>query len=140
MKHTEHTSARTEDPMKMRLNLGALVMASIVGMHLPATAQTEREIGLRTSSEQMEADYRVIAARCGSVAFERAFFKDSMAAVAAGLISTYRDPVEAEKTITALRRNPFILVAKSADCPAQLQQLKEIQKSRSITMKMRGRK
>ena len=30
-----------------------------------------------------------------------------------------RPPAEVEKTITALRRSPFVLVAAPADCPAQ---------------------
>jgi hypothetical protein len=117
--------------MKTRLEFGAFVSAAVFGISLPVAAQTTLAAGLAMPGEQQEADYRVIAARCGTPAFEKAFFKDSKAAVAAGLISKGRDPAEVEKRITSLRRNPFVLVAASADCPAQLVQLKELQKSRS---------
>ena len=126
--------------MKTRFDFGAFVSAAVVGIALPVGAQTTPAAGYSTPSEQQEADYRVIAARCGTPAFEKAFFKDSKAAVAAGLISKGRDPAEVEKRITSLRRNPFVLVAASADCPAQLAQLKEVQKSRGDSLrKGRGR-
>ncbi|CAN5914445.1 hypothetical protein BH11PSE13_BH11PSE13_43360 [soil metagenome] len=88
-----------------------------------------------TGSEQREADLRVIAARCGTPAFERAFFRQSTAAVKAGLISKDRPPAETEKTITQLRRSAFVLVASTSDCPAQLAQLAALQKSRSALIK-----
>lgn len=83
------------------------------------------------SIEQQEADYRVIAARCGTPAFERGFYKQSKAAVAAGLVVKHRDPVQVEKTVTALRRNPVMLIGTQADCPAQLDQLRQLEKDRS---------
>ena len=87
------------------------------------------------SPEQQEADLRVIAARCGTPAYEKAFFNQSKAAVAAGLVSKNRPPAEVEKTITALRRSPFVLVAAPADCPAQIKQLDELRRSRSALLK-----
>jgi len=86
---------------------------------------------LAVATEQQESDDRVIAARCGTPAFEKAFYKDSKAAVAAGLVGRKgRDPADTEKIITALRRNPLLLVSAQADCPAQLARLKDIQKAR----------
>ena len=88
-----------------------------------------------TGPEQREADLRVIAARCGTPAFESAFFKQSTAAVKAGLISKDRTPVDTEKKITALRRSAFVLVASTSDCPAQLAQLAALQRTRSAFIK-----
>ncbi|MBO9515468.1 MAG: hypothetical protein J7549_15240 [Variovorax sp.] len=90
------------------------------------------------SSEQLEADYRVIAARCGTPAFEKSFYKQSRAAVAAGLVTRHRDPAQVEKTITALRRNPVVLVGAQADCPAQLERLRELQKERARVLHKGG--
>ena len=53
----------------------------------------------------------MIAARCGTPAFEKVFYKQSKAAVAAGLVSKNRDAAQVEKNITGLRRSPFVLVA-----------------------------
>ena len=113
--------------MKARIELGALLSASVLGIWVPAEAQTVRQA---TAAEQQEADWRVIAARCGTPAFEKAFYKESRAAVAAGLINKNRPPADVEKTVEALRRSPFVLVASNADCPNQLAQLKELQKTR----------
>ncbi|WP_213953107.1 MULTISPECIES: hypothetical protein [unclassified Variovorax] len=88
------------------------------------------------SGEQQEADYRVIAARCGTPAFERRFYHQSRAAVAAGLVSTNRDTAAVEKTITSLRRSPFVLVAASSDCKAQMAQLEALQKQRSSLVRI----
>ena len=88
-----------------------------------------------TSREQQEADLRVIAARCGTPAFERAFFKQSTAAVKAGLVSKDQSPADTEKKITALRRSAVLLVASTSDCAAQLAQLAALQKSRSALIK-----
>jgi hypothetical protein len=113
--------------MKARIELGALLSASVLGIWVPAEAQTVRQA---TAAEQQEADWRVIAARCGTPAFEKAFYKESRAAVAAGLINRNRPPADVEKTVEALRRSPFVLVASNADCPNQLAQLKELQNTR----------
>ncbi|WP_162573918.1 hypothetical protein [Variovorax sp. PBL-H6] len=115
--------------MKARVELGALLSASIIGISLPVDAQTARP-ATSHAAEQQEADYRVIAARCGTPAFEKGFFKDSRAAVAAGLVNKNRMPADVEKSVEALRRSPFVLVATNADCPSQLVQLKELQKAR----------
>jgi hypothetical protein len=83
----------------------------------------------------------VIAARCGTPAFEKAFYNQSRAAVAAGLVNKNRPPADVEKTVTALRRSPFVLIAANADCPVQLKQLADLQKSRSELIRTsRGRK
>jgi hypothetical protein len=122
--------------MKARFEIEAILTAVAITVPLTATAQP-----MSVSAEQQEADYRVIAARCGTPAFEKTFYNQSRAAVAAGLVTRNRPPAEVEKTVTALRRSPFVLVAAPADCPAQLKQLAELQKSRSgILRTSRGRK
>ncbi|OUM04005.1 hypothetical protein [Variovorax sp. JS1663] len=104
--------------------------ASVLGIWVPAEAQTMRQSAAPTAAEQQEADWRVIAARCGTPAFEKGFYKESRAAVAAGLVNKNRPPADVEKSVEALRRSPFVLVASNADCPNQLAQLKELQKTR----------
>ena len=55
--------------------------------------------------------------------------------------ATAHTAADVEKTVTALRRSAFVLVAAQADCPAQLKQLAELQKSRSeLVRTSRGRK
>jgi len=97
---------------------------------LPSQAQLPADPALAAEA-QVEADHRVIAARCGSPAFEKQFFFNSQAAVRAGLVSKRTSPAEVEKMITVLRRSPFVLVAVNADCPAQLDRLKQVMKGRS---------
>lgn len=80
---------------------------------------------------QNEADYRVIAARCGTPAFERQFSKQSRAAVAAGLIVRNQDSVALEKAIEARRRNPLQLVNTGADCAEKMSLLKAVQQQRA---------
>lgn len=122
--------------MKTQLEIGAVLAAAVIGIPLPALGQTPADgIASPVSAEQQEADWRVIAARCGTPAFEKAFYKQSRAAVAAGLVVKNRDPVLVEKSVTGLRRNPFVLIAGPADCPAELKQLAELQKSRSALIK-----
>lgn len=122
--------------MKTQLEIGTVLAAAVIGIPLSALGQTPVDgPGSRVSAEQQEADWRVIAARCGTPAFEKAFYKQSRAAVATGLVVKNRDPVLVEKSVTALRRNPFVLVAGPADCPAELKQLAELQKSRSALIK-----
>lgn len=103
--------------------------ASFLLLACAAGAATDLE---HTSEEQREADYRVVAARCGHPSFERAFFAQSGRLVAAGVIAPGRDPKLAERSITALRRNPLVLVANWSDCPAQLAQLQKLYRDRRI--------
>ncbi len=81
--------------------------------------------------EDQEADYRVIAARCGSPDFENKFTAQSRRLVSAGVVAPGRDPVVVKKTVTAMRRSPMVLVAVSADCPAQLVELTSVMKARA---------
>lgn len=111
--------------MKARFNVRALLWVSAAC--LPWAAAQTADL----SGEQQEADYRVIAARCGTPGFEKAFYKQSKAAVAAGLVVKHRDPAQVEKTVTALRRNPVVLIGTQADCPDQVARLKELQKERA---------
>ena len=126
--------------MRAHFEIGAVVVAWAIAAPLAANAQSAGSIGSALSSEQQEADYRVIAARCGTPAYEKAFFKQSKAAVAAGLVSKNRDPAEVEKIITTLRRSPFVLVAAPADCADQLKVLAELRTSRSNLLKSRRAK
>ena len=126
--------------MKAHFEIGAVVLAWAIAVPMAANAQSAGSIGSALSSEEQEADYRVIAARCGTPAYEKAFFKQSKAAVAAGLVSKNRDPADVEKTITALRRSPFVLVAAPADCADQLKVLAELRTSRSNLLKSRRAK
>ena len=121
--------------MKTQFEIGAVLTAAVIGIPLTALGQTPADVASPVSAEQQEADYRVIAARCGTPAFEKAFYKQSRAMVAAGLVTKNRDPVQVEKAVTALRRSPFVLVTGPADCPAELKQLAELQKNRSSAIK-----
>ncbi|MDM0000516.1 hypothetical protein QTI24_17990 [Variovorax sp. J22P240] len=112
--------------MKARFNVRALLWVSATCLPWAVGAQPSD-----SSGEQQEADYRVIAARCGTPGFEKAFYKQSKAAVAAGLVVKHRDPAQVEKTVTALRRNPVVLIGTQADCPDQVARLKELQKERA---------
>lgn len=116
--------------------------ASALFACLAAGAQTAPVMsGVGSSSgEQAEADDRVIAARCGTPAFEKAFYKDSQAAVRAGLVSKTRPPADVEKTITTLRRSPFVLVTAPADCADQMIRLKEVQKARKTALAGAGKR
>ncbi|WP_218511678.1 hypothetical protein [Variovorax sp. dw_308] len=117
----KHNSAFNAPSLATRLAFATLVPLACAG------AQTIAPL----DSLQQEADYRVIAARCGTPAFEKAFGRQSKAAVVAGLVSPNRDAAAVEKSITALRRSPLTLVASSSDCPAQLAQLEVVRKQRN---------
>jgi hypothetical protein len=123
--------------MKTHIEVDVFLKAAGIGIPLLFAAHAAVAAPLPKVTEQEEADYRVIAARCGTPAFEKAFMKQSMAAVSAGLVSSGRHstPADTEKAITALRRSPFVLVAASADCKEQLARLAELQKSRSGVVK-----
>ncbi|MDM0017843.1 hypothetical protein [Variovorax saccharolyticus] len=120
--------------MKTTFAIAAVMMAASIGMPSTAGAQQAADAALM-AGEQQEADFRVIAARCGTPAFEKAFYKQSRAAVAAGLVVKNRDPVQVEKTVTSLRRSPVVLVATQADCAAELKRLAEVQKRRGELLK-----
>jgi hypothetical protein len=125
--------------MNVRFLFVACLAAAASGGPGLSNAQTTSAAGISAeSSEQLEADYRVIAARCGTPAFEKSFYKQSKAAVAAGLVTRHRDPVQVEKTVTALRRNPVVLIGAQSDCPAQIEHLKEVQKERAKLLRKGG--
>ncbi|SCK44402.1 hypothetical protein VAR608DRAFT_4309 [Variovorax sp. HW608] len=125
--------------MNVRFVFVACLSMAAAGGPWPAHAQTTSAAGISAeSSEQLEADYRVIAARCGTPAFEKSFYKQSRAAVAAGLVTRHRDPAQVEKSVTALRRNPVVLIGAQSDCPAQIEHLKEVQKERAKALRRGG--
>jgi hypothetical protein len=118
--------------MKVRICIAAIAAAaSNIAGSVPVSSGAAAVL----AAEQHEADLRVIAARCGTPAFEHSFYKQSRAAVSAGLVVKNRDPVEVEKAVTSLRRSPVVLVATTADCADQLKQLADLQKERSLLMK-----
>jgi hypothetical protein len=116
--------------MRVRSVFVACFSVVSIGASWPAASQPAADVS-PLSIEQQEADDRVVAARCGTPLFEKGFYKQSKAAVAAGLVVKHRDPVQVEKNVTALRRNPVVLVATQADCPAQLDRLRQIEKDRA---------
>jgi hypothetical protein len=125
--------------LKTRQAIGSILSAAALGLGAAYPTMGWAAAGAMPATvtgEQQEADYRVIAARCGTPAFERRFYQQSRAAVAAGLVSTNRDAAAVERSITALRRSPFVLVATSTDCKAQLELLEALQKQRSSLVRM----
>ena len=117
---------------------GSVATSLAIGMAVVALcplADAGAQTMARLDGAQQEADYRVIAARCGTPAFEKSFSRHSKAAVVAGLVSPNRDTVAVEKSITALRRNPLSLVATSTDCPVLLAQLEAVQRQRTSLVK-----
>ena len=108
--------------------------ALVAGLPSHTQAQTQPQWSTDpalVAQAQVEADDRVIAARCGSPAFEKQFFRQSQAAVRAGLISDRTNPARVEQAITAQRRNPIVLVTANVDCAAQLQRLRQVVKAHS---------
>lgn len=91
-------------------------------------------------ARQLEADYRVMAARCGTPAFEKQFTRQSRAAVAAGWIEKTVDPAATEKAIETLRRNPITLVSNRAACDSRMVELKQVMQQRSERLRGRGAK
>jgi len=123
-------SMQCEVPVRhSRLVAANLAILAAVTLFEPVDAGAQTKVPL--DAVQQEADYRVIAARCGTPAFEKAFTRQSRAAVIAGLVSPNREAATVEKSITALRRSPLALVATSTDCPAQIAQLAVIQRQRT---------
>ena len=111
------------------------------GCALSAGAEAQiAAVSFPGEQEQREADYRVVAARCGSPAFEKAFSAQSRKAVAAGLVSQRAEPAVIEKSINSLRRSSLTLVATSSDCPAKLVQLGELQRSRQTALGSAGKR
>ncbi len=117
--------------VRAALPVVGILLLMLLGGH-PARADN-----LPPVTEQEEADNRVIAARCGTPKFEKAFMRQSTALVAAGRLSVKRRPADVEKAITAMRRNPVTLISASADCPAQVERLAQLQKTRSLVIKTR---
>lgn len=113
----------------------AMVLATVGS----ARAQVAPVSGLPSAEEQWEADYRVIAARCGTPAFEKAFSNQSRQAVSAGLVSKRAEPAAIERSIGNLRRSSLTLVAASSDCPAKLAQLAELQRARKTLLGSAGK-
>lgn len=120
--------------------IGGLLMAAMLGSAGTASAQALGVPALPSAEEQWEADYRVIAARCGTPAFEKNFSAHSRQAVAAGLVSRRADPATVERTIGSLRRSSLTLVATSSDCPAKLAQLAQLQRTRQSGLAASGKR
>jgi hypothetical protein len=122
-------SGRADSPGIRRALLWAAAMALVLAWQVCDAGQ-DRSMADEAALQQ-EADYRVIAARCGTPGYEKQFYKQSKAAVAAGLIAGDKDLEKAEKSIEARRRNPLLVVATTADCGEKLVTLKALQKDRA---------
>ncbi len=121
--------------MKRHSWIGVLLLSTAsVAVGVAQAESVAAPVAPPGAEEQWEADYRVIAARCGSPAFEKSFSAQSRNAVAAGLVSTRTDTAAVEKSIANLRRSSLTLVATSSDCPARLAQLKALQQSRQAAL------
>lgn len=90
-----------------------------------------KPFGLDAAQLQREADYRVVAARCGTPAFETKFFTQSRNFVATSNGNRQDSTARQERTIESLRRNPITLISAQADCKAQSDELKRLLNERS---------
>ncbi len=121
--------------MKRHSWIGVLWIATTPCVVSVAHAQAAQpQTASPAAQEQWEADYRVIAARCGTPAFEKAFSAQSRGMVAAGLVSRRAEPAVVEKSVASLRRSSLTLVATSSDCPGKLAELKALQQSRQAAL------
>lgn len=91
--------------------------------------------GLDSAALQNEADHRVVAARCGTPAFERAFFAKSQRFVAASNDHDKQATARQESAIRSMRRNPITLIGSQSDCKSQGAILQRLLAERS---KVRG--
>lgn len=90
-----------------------------------------RPTGLTDTALQYEADYRVVAARCGTPAFEKKFYQQSRQFVAASNGQDKEAINRQERTIERLRRNPIALIGSQSDCKVQGDELKRVMDERS---------
>lgn len=99
-----------------------------------------RPFGLDDTTLQYEADYRVVAARCGTPAFEKKFYLQSRQFVAASNGQDKEAAARQERTIERLRRNPIALIGSQSDCKLQGDELKRVMDERSRSRNgLRGR-
>ncbi|MDN4592144.1 hypothetical protein DBA29_27055 [Xenophilus aerolatus] len=91
----------------------------------------ERSTGLTDTALQYEADYRVVAAWCGTPAFEKKFFTQSQQFVASSNGQDKFATERQESTIRSLRRNPIALIGSQSDCKVQGDELKRVMDERS---------
>lgn len=90
-----------------------------------------RPTGLTDAALQYEADYRVVAARCGTPAFEKKFYQQSRQYVAASNGQDKEAINVQERKIERLRRNPISLIGSQSDCKVQGDELKRVVDERS---------
>ena len=99
-----------------------------------------RPTGLDDTALQYEADYRVVAARCGTPAFEKKFYQQSRQFVAASNGQDKEVTARQERTIERLRRNPIALIGSQTDCKLHGDELKRVIDERSRSRNgLRGR-
>jgi hypothetical protein len=111
----------------------ALAGASVCGAQVRAT-------GLDDTALQYEADYLVVAARCGTPAFEKKFYLQSRQFVAANNGQDKEAAARQERTIERLRRNPIALIGSQTDCKLHGDELKRVMDERSRSRNgLRGR-
>lgn len=114
--------------------LGSSAVAVLVASASLCYAQA-KPAGLDAAALQNEADYRVVAARCGTPAFERVFFANSQRFVAASNDHDRQATGRQESAIRLMRRNPITLIESQSDCKSQGAILQRLLAERS---KVRG--
>lgn len=119
----------------LHISRGALLVLALAAGLTPRPCRADADRDVVDAALQQEADYRVIAARCGTPSFEKQFFKQSKAAVASGLVEGLANAGAAEKQIESRRRNPLQLVATSADCGDRLALVKTVQQQRAKALR-----
>lgn len=90
-----------------------------------------RPTGLDAAALQREADYRVVAARCSTPAFEKNFYVQSQDFVAASNGHDRESTARQESAIRSMRRNPIALIGSQTDCKLQGARLKQIMDERN---------
>ncbi|MDN4592059.1 hypothetical protein DBA29_26610 [Xenophilus aerolatus] len=129
LEKTEGQGGRFPDWPLERMLRGIAVTVALAGAS--ACWGQGRPSGLDEAALQYEADYRVVAARCGTPAFEKKFFMQSQQFVAASNGQDKTATARQESTIRALRRNPITLIGSQSDCKAQGDELKRVMDERS---------
>ena len=90
-----------------------------------------RPTGLDDTALQYEADYRVVAARCGTPALEKKFYQQSRQFVATSNGQDKEATARQDRSIERLRRSPIALIGSQADCKARGDELKRVMDERS---------
>lgn len=120
MKSSENVEAQHRS-WAVSVSMRALRSSAVAVIAASASAcwAEAKPAGLDAAALQNEADYRVVAARCGKPAFEKAFFVSSQQFVAASNDRDRQATARQESAIRSMRRNPITLIGSQSDCKAQ---------------------